>query len=137
MSHAFTFTNCPLFDLLRHVAIFSRVPFCAISGFFYLYFKSSQRLSMCDVTVFTIMAHIHGACCIKVTSVFRMRAVCYFQLFSLTLLLSKQCLILIISISFKAKRIAEAGRTFARDNLMPDKIYCYTALLFKVIITSY
>ena len=35
--------------------------------------------------------------------------------------------------SFKARKIAEAGRTFARDNLMPDKIYCYVTMLFRVI----
>jgi len=31
----------------------------------------------------------------------------------------------------EAQKIAEAGRTFARDNLMPDKIYCYVVSLFK------
>eukprot|EP00112_Aurelia_sp_Birch-Aquarium-sp1_P019495 Seg483.1 transcript_id=Seg483.1/GoldUCD/mRNA.D3Y31 product="KDEL motif-containing protein 2" protein_id=Seg483.1/GoldUCD/D3Y31 len=31
----------------------------------------------------------------------------------------------------KVRKIAKAGQTFARDNLMPDHMYCYTYLVFK------
>ncbi|XP_065065334.1 protein O-glucosyltransferase 2-like [Rhopilema esculentum] len=31
----------------------------------------------------------------------------------------------------EARKISEAGRTYARNNLMPESIYCYTVLMFQ------
>ena len=45
------------------------------------------------------------------------------------------CDVLAVYMAFfilQARKIAKAGQTYARDNLMPQHAYCYTYLLFKV-----
>ena len=36
----------------------------------------------------------------------------------------------------QAKKVGQAGQQYARDNLLPQDVFCYHALLFKVVGTG-